>query len=274
MKTDKHPAIVSLREVLSFDPDDLPLAEIHRRVRKLSQNKVSEALSICKRILNEKEIGLSRNQDIRICAIRVIVAAAPRSLPMIQELIRDRRGRRAYDIHFTLFLFLDDFAESVSNSVRARRQMLGYIRDYLQEIERENAAAAWKAGEGLGWHWPLEESLPVLIELVKHARYAAGREAAVEGLGYVLSHRHISANVAEEILSYLKTTVENDRSYQVKGAALFVLGFQKKRRRQIAAVLRAIAQNHRDEEVRENAQFQLERLQTKLAVGTKGKRKK
>jgi hypothetical protein len=194
-------------------------------------------------------------------------------LPMIEELISDRRGKRAYEVHFTLFLFIDDFAESVSNSVRTRRQMLGCMRDYLQEIRRDNASAAWKASESLGWHWPVEESLPVLIELGKHARYAAGREAAVKGLGYVLSHRQISADVAREILSYLKSTVENDRSYQVKQAALFVLGFQNKRRRQITTVLRDIAENHRDEEVREDAQFQLEFLQRDPGAGGKGKRK-
>ncbi|MHC4572719.1 MAG: hypothetical protein ACYS76_01070 [Planctomycetota bacterium] len=274
MKTDTYPGIVALRKALSFDPHNVPPAEVHRRIRKLSQKKVSRALLICRRILNEEDIGRRRNQDIRICAIRVIVAAAPRSLPMIEELIRDREGRRAYEIHFTLFLFLDDFAESLSNNARVRRQILGFIRDYLQEIRRDNAVAAWKAGETLGWHWLLKESLPVLTGLVKHARYAAGREAAVEGLGYVLSHRQISGDVAKEILSYLKGTVENDRSYRVKQAALFVLGLQNKRRRQIAAVLRDIAKSHSDEEIREDAQFQLEFLQRDVEVGRKGKRKK
>jgi hypothetical protein len=78
------------------------------------------------------------------------------------------------------------------------------------------------AGDLLGDHWPLNESLPVLQRLATDARFVAGREGALHGLAHALDR----AEKAQQwqIVATLKLVAEKDRSAKVRRYASSIIG--------------------------------------------------
>lgn len=248
---------VLLREALSLDIDSASFEKVYGRIQMLNKKQIQNTLSICVRILKNDKIGWHRNHRILLSATQTIVAAAPHSVQIIEELIKNKSRSADYEIHSLLFCFLDSLIE-LYISKRLPRQILSYLKGYLLNIKRDKALAGWKAGESLGWHWPVEESLPVLMEAAKKARYVAGRESAFDGLGYVLAYGSVSPHCRRQILSLFKDTITNDKSDAVKHTAIHVLNFQAKGRKEINRLFHDIAKNNKNGETRELAKFALE----------------
>jgi len=81
--------------------------------------------------------------------------------------------------------------------------------------------AAWMAGDLLGDHWPLEESLPVLLKSAKNSRFIAGRSSALHGIEEAL--RKIETSKKKKILMLLKEIYKTDRSSKIKTYSKIIL---------------------------------------------------
>ncbi len=210
------------RSLLSRD------SRIRRKLKRLSPSERKTLFSICSRILRHELIGRKNNLLICITVLEIIVSDMTRSTPIVRKLLENKSRRADYKIHCILFMVLDDFIE-LKISTQVRREILSCLSDYLYDIQRNNATAAWKAGESLGFHWPLKESFPVLADLAKHARYAAGRDAAITGFCEALIRKGTKTGYKKKILSLLPEIQQSDRSQEVRCATEFVLGLAQKR---------------------------------------------
>ena len=222
MSNNTYVRMISVRDVLALDPYESSVDAISGTIRRLRKKEREHVLSICKKVVNNDKIGLRRNDAIRVAAIKVIVAAAPHSAKIIQRIIRNKSDRNAYELHFTLFCFLDQL-RNIPNARQLSHLMLSHVRGYLQDVKYDTARAAWMGGDLLGEHWPLEESLPVLIQVAREAKYAVGREAAVEGLEKAFKRVDASSAHRRQILSLLRDVSVDDRSDKVRRAARYVL---------------------------------------------------
>ena len=79
------------------------------------------------------------------------------------------------------------------------------------------ALSAWMAGHALGGHFEAKHTAPILLEAARTARFAAGRGAAVKGLGEHLDEA--PPDLHEAIVRELRSRARTDRSESVKAAA-------------------------------------------------------
>lgn len=219
----KFPDMIWAFHILSIDPYESSLREINKSVMRLNQAKREKLLSTCWKVFNDERIGFRENDGLRIATIKLLVGAAPYSAHIIEKLLIDKANRNAYEIHFTLFCYLHEL-KNLPATKRVCSRVLSQIKSYLLQIERDTSRAAWMAGDLLGDHWLLKESLPVLLGVAKEAKYVAGREAAVDGLGKALKRVGASSVYRKQILSLLKHISNSDRSKKVRRAAKYALG--------------------------------------------------
>src|SRR5262245_43819822 len=123
---------------------------------------------------------------MRVGAVKVLVALLPRSMNSLKNLLSDKRSSWSYEVHFSIFCFLDD-AQEMLKSLATRRKILAMAEAYLLQVRSDRASAAWMAGDMLGDHWDLQESMPVLMRATVGARFAAGRAGAQHGLRQAIS---------------------------------------------------------------------------------------
>src|SRR5712692_5999968 len=84
---------------------------------RLSVRETASALTAAKSTLREKLVHRARrilsssklalDVDQRIASVKVILAMGSSNLAFIKKLIEDFRSETAYEIHFTLFCFMD-----------------------------------------------------------------------------------------------------------------------------------------------------------------------
>ncbi len=92
-------------------------------------------------------------------------------------------------------------------------------------ISNNTAHSAYMAGDLLGAHWNLKESLPILIDAAKHARFSTGRYWAVDGLGYAFLKRVKRESATwSRIRKTLAEIQHNDRGREVREMADKLLG--------------------------------------------------
>jgi len=162
----------------------------------------------------------SRFERERVRAVKVLVALLPESWAIIQRWLRAGADPRKHEVLFTLFCFLDDVplrpgAEALRGAV------LKLIEEFLIQVRKDPKLAAWMAGDLLGDHWELQESLPILFRAAKGARFVAGRKAALHGLAHALSRTKGSSR--SKIRRVLAEVQEADRSATVRQESEFVL---------------------------------------------------
>jgi hypothetical protein len=105
----------------------------------------------------------------------------PESSKTIKYLIQRNATQGDAEIHFSLFCFLDKLSTLPSEStLEAELPLL--LERYLIDSKSNYGSAAWMAGDLLGDHWPLRESMPILSKAAKQGRYVAGRVAAIHGI--------------------------------------------------------------------------------------------
>lgn len=153
----------------------------------------------------------------RIAYARTVVALLPDSLECLRAWLGRMDDTLDFEVHFTLFCYLDGCQEMPrANSLRP--EVLRLVHDYLASVRVGTARAAWMAGDLLGDHWRADESLPVLLDLLESARYAAGREAALSGLETALRNG-ISGDVSRQAEETLRRVASHDRSPRLRRAA-------------------------------------------------------
>jgi hypothetical protein len=219
-----------LRDMLSLNLYDSSVTDIADQIQKLSETKKTEVISICEKVLNRSEIAYRKNDTSRISIIQVLVASAPRSKHVIERLIANTYGRKAYEIQFTLFCILDEL-NNLPEGRELRSFVLDWVGNYLIRVKHDTAHAAWMAGDMLGHHWPLKQSLPILIKVTKEAKFVSGREAAVDGLGKALKRVGKSSRHHKQILTLLQQVSISDRSENLRQWTQYILGKSPLQRR-------------------------------------------
>jgi hypothetical protein len=209
--------------MLSLNPYTSFFYDIEPGVQNLSQTDRKRLFTICKDILDD--VNLRRYEDVRLSAVEVLVALVPDSVDTIKRHINAKKDRYDYEIHFSFFCFLDEVPDLPGGEEFAK-EIPPLIEKYLMELRRDTAHTAFMAGDLLGDHWDLEESLPILMRLATSARFAAGRDGAVQGLEQALK-RLKDPDKEKSILALLRKIARSDRSEGVQTAARLAIRFYK-----------------------------------------------
>ena len=190
-------------DVLYTDYEDvLPI------VAALGDSKKVELLEISRSVL----VGIQSSQEVelRVSAVRAIVALLPLSLDYITELLRKFSGKQDFETHFTLFCYLD-WAQRMPAAPHLKKSVLPLAICYLYLVPRATARAVWMAADMLACHWEVSEALPILLEIARQAGHATGRHAAVLGLEKVLAGLPPQSESRAEILAVLWQVFLHDR---------------------------------------------------------------
>jgi hypothetical protein len=155
----------------------------------------------------------------RIAAVKVLVADIVHSRDFIRKLLRDFSSKEKYELHFTLFCWLD--REDLPADSQLRRDVLSFITEYLMTVKRESAYASWMAGDLLGDHWKTPTAIDALCRGAAKARHPAGRKGSIHGLQQAYSWISESARVRVQKL--ITRISRSDASSSVREYAQFVL---------------------------------------------------
>ena len=196
---------------------DAPLsgsfAEFRRAVQGLGETKKELVLRLA--MLGLSERALVRDRAVRRGCVRVLAALLPTTLALVDQLLNRRSHRYDYEVHFTLFCYLDEAREMPEAAPR----VLALTEQYLRDIDRETASAAWMAGDLLGDDWEIDSALPVLLDLAARAKYVAGRRGALHGLREILKKPELSRDSRKRISVLLKRLSAKDRSFTIRTIA-------------------------------------------------------
>lgn len=212
------PALSKMQALLSLDPYWASFENIAARVRQLSEDDRKRLLLLCEDVLNKA--NLRRVDHSRISTIKALVALVPDSVSIIRKWLTRNSGAYVYEVHFTLFCFLDN-VPTMTNTREFAAEIPTLLEEYLLQVKSDSAQAAWMAGDLLGDHWQVTEALPILIRVAKEARFAVGRNAAIHGLGHILTK--LKKADKRPIITLLNEIVNYDASHKVRGQAKMVL---------------------------------------------------
>ena len=190
-------------DILRTDYEDvLPV------VAALSDSKKAELLEVSRVAL--AGIQSSREVDLRVSAVRAIIALLPLSLDYITELLKKFSGKQDFETHYTLFCYLD-WVQRMPDAPYLKKRVLPLVICYLYLVPRTTARAVWMAADMLACHWEVSEALPILLEIARRAGQAAGRQASVLGLEKVLAGLPPQSHYRDEILDVLWQVSLHDR---------------------------------------------------------------
>lgn len=204
-----------LENYFNYNLHLIPIDKIFNDVKKLP-NK-DQLLKNCENLLADKTIV--NDESKRVAIIKVLVSLFPSSFEIIKKLLYAKNSKDEYEIHFTLFCFLN-YLKEVNSNFTFKEELLLEINNYLKTIPKKTSAAAWMLGDMLGDHWELDESIPILIEAAKNAKYLAGRLGALHGLEHALENKPISK---DSLMVTLKNISTKDKSAEVKKYASSIL---------------------------------------------------
>jgi len=207
-----------LFEILNVDAYIEKVDELEKRCKRLNNSTRLRLLSICKESLQFQEIR--RYEPLRIALIKTLIALVPDSNIIIESLINKKSDQYFYEVHFSLFCFLDQLHQ-LKGGKKLASKIPFLIEQYLFNVKSNAGNAAWMAGDLLGDHWPLEESLPVLLKSAKNSRFIAGRSSALHGIEEAL--RKIETSKKKKILMLLKEIYKTDRSSKIKTYSKIIL---------------------------------------------------
>jgi hypothetical protein len=197
------------------------LIAVRKDFFELDGTSKKKLLNRCGRMLSHNDFASVKNEAARVAIIKLVIAAFPDSSELINNLLRRHYVGRQYEVLFTLFCFSDRLL-SFKNSQEICNQLLSFVRDFLLNVKNNTCHAAWMAGDLLGAHWRLQRALPVLFEAATHARYAAGREAAVDGLAKAFERTNDSGR-RKQIVQFIQDIHTTDRSHIVRLSAQLIL---------------------------------------------------
>lgn len=213
---------------LQKEVDNILQSEYSAVITKLSGLADEEKYTIlaaCIIALNGEQT--KKNGRLRIAAVRAIVALLPLSLGAIAELLTRRQNKHHYEVHFTLFCYLD-WSQEMPVASSVTKEILFLAENYLMTVPHPTARAGWMAGHMLGENWNQQEALPVLARAAQYAKYAEGRQSSLAGLETMLERLSVNDKAQIDMRKTLKKLSLTDRSGSVKEAAKALL----KRRRE------------------------------------------
>ena len=202
---------------------DILGSEYSRVMTKINQLDVEQkesVLATCIPVLNG--VQSRKNDAVRIVAVRVIVALLPTSLAAIADLLSRYQNKHHYEVHFTLFCYLD-WAQEMPDASSLTKDVLLLVENYLMTVPRKTARAAWMAGNMLGEHWNEQETAPLLMRTAQGAKYSVGRELSVLGLGDMLNRLPVGSAFHKDILKTVRKISLSDPSKYVREDAKMLL---------------------------------------------------
>lgn len=221
MVTRHTPVLSGMQAMLALNPYLASVTDISNKIEHLGGKKDRRyLLSLCEQVFGE--ISLRKDESSRVAAAKIMVALIPDSIDSIRNWINSKSGKNIYEIHFSLFCFLDQ-VPVLRNGKEFAREIPPLMEDYLLKIKSKSAYAAFMAGDLLGDHWEVSESLPILIRAAKGARFVAGREGAIHGLAQILNRSSESDTHRGPIISLLRNIRRHDSSKEVRVSANLVL---------------------------------------------------
>ena len=182
-KNNTKRTIPEIVELLGIDPYETFIYDITKTIQDLNKANRERLFALSKSSVNDKKI--IKDHSSRLALVHILVNLMPESVEIIKELINRKSDKFDYEMHFSLFCFLDDVPD-LPGGLKFAREIPSIIEKYLMEIKTETAYAAFMAGDLLGEHWYVDEARPILMKIAKKARYSAGRHSAIHGLEHVL----------------------------------------------------------------------------------------
>lgn len=195
-------------------------ANVIAAVNQLAVEQKVAILAVCVSALSGPQP--SNNEAVRIAAVRVLVALLPLSLAAIADLLSRCQNKHHYEVHFTLFCYLDS-AQEMPDASSLTKDVLLLVENYLMTVPRKTALAAWMAGDMLGEHWNEQEAAPLLMRTAQGAKYSVGRELSVLGLGDMLGRLPVGSAFHKDILKTVRKVSSSDPSRYVREDAKMLL---------------------------------------------------
>jgi hypothetical protein len=163
---------------------------------------------------------MRRDERLRVSAAKILVASLPSTLEAINRLLKVRTGIDAYEVHFSLFLFLAD-VDTLKLKPTATQRVVELIVSYLQSARVGTASAAWMAGHALGAHLCDAHVAQLLVQLARNGKWAVGRSEAVRSLGEWMDETRTP--VSPEFTALLRDVSRRDPSDRVRANARVAL---------------------------------------------------
>lgn len=187
------PRTISILGMLGVQDDqglkNISFEHLAHTVVSLNPEARAELVSESESVLRSSP--LRKSESVRVLMTKLVSALLPDSLTVIRELLLQKRNRHDFEVHFSLFCFLDQVL-GLGVGEPTVRAVLRTVEEYLLGVQVETALAAWMAGDLLGDHWRPEEALDSLRKVLSDGRHVAGREAAIHGLEQL--HARLPAN--------------------------------------------------------------------------------
>jgi hypothetical protein len=211
-----------MKQLSGVDSYTIPVKTVIAKVRSISVKDRRRLISVSRRALLESKVECSQAEEIRVFATRVLVAGAPLSGTVIEEVLARRKSKRDFENLFSMFCVLEHLCH-MPQTQTLRKRVLAMVEDFLASVRSNTAHAAWMAGDLLGDHWPEKDAISILKRIAVEGRYAAGRDAAVSGLGTAIRRREIPAKDKGEFRLLLEQAAMTDRSKHVRLGAKIAL---------------------------------------------------
>lgn len=203
----QHLSVSGIRKELQKSPD-------------INREKISGKIeSVLNQRIGESIPDLNYLQSLSTA----LIALLPSSYEAVIRILSARSPNAIYEVQFSMFVLLEkaDFNQLERDGIEL------LLEDYLMDVPSTAAYAAWKAGLVLGFQWRSTRTERRLRELIKDARFPAGRLGAINGYAWLLNQRK---TFSSEELAPLRMAGRNDPSAKVRQNAKFHLGMIKKER--------------------------------------------
>lgn len=188
------------------------ITELYRRLPKRERSRIVPIA-----VSTLRYSALKNESELRNGAARLIVALLPGTFSILEALLKNKRLRRWYEIHFVILAAFDrdDLSE------KDQRRVLQLVYDYLSRAKSDAGYAAWKAGYLLADGWRDPETVRMLAKLLVSAKYAAGRKSALHGIEHAL--RGATPRECDYLTRIVQEAATKDRSTEIRGSARRVM---------------------------------------------------
>jgi hypothetical protein len=203
--------------VCTISPHSSSIREIHGRIKNLGWRDRGSLLSKAKRILRDKQCH--ENLDIRIFAVKTVIALLPDSIKEIRFWFSDSTSshyKHKHEVIFTLLCYLEEINEVPSINKKVRHELLSIVHGFLLYAKGDRQSSTWMAGDMLGDHWNRQEALPILLDVIDNGKYVDGRMSALGGIFKVCKKLPDKQPLKKALLEKLKKNKTTDRSRTIR----------------------------------------------------------
>src|ERR1043166_648831 len=92
--------------LLNVDPNTASIASLSEMFGRLDPTSRKSLIAMTSSALQNERVR--KEERFRVLAVRLIVAFVPDTSDSVRRLLQDARDRSSYELHFSIFCFLDD----------------------------------------------------------------------------------------------------------------------------------------------------------------------